>query len=133
MGRYPALRFIRIALRTSGWIVFAVGGMLLALSISALASGGATGPAQMGGALGIAASGILVVSGLITAALGELIGVFVDIEANTRQRAPVVSGPDSGYADTVETEQESFGPNAFAEDDVEAEMVRRELERRGIR
>lgn len=76
--RYPVLRLISIIMRIVGWICLLVG--VITLSRSADSS-------RYAAMEYITIGGAEILAALITIAIGELIKVLIDIEANTRKTA----------------------------------------------
>ncbi|HVB18159.1 MAG TPA: hypothetical protein VNF04_16610 [Stellaceae bacterium] len=95
MEKYPALRTVAGFLKVVGWLSFGLGVVCVFIGILIIL-GNSTDSFPTVRGFGLMMSGaILGLFGLMVAANGELIGVFIDIEANTR-KSPIV-----GIADTV--------------------------------
>jgi ribosomal protein L32 len=89
MDKYPALKTVSVLLKIFGWAVLVFGGILLCVGILLLANGNneqslVAGMSGTVGVLTIGAGVVLAVMGLLTVAAGELAGVLIDIEFNTR-------------------------------------------------
>jgi transposase-like protein len=101
--KYLALRIISVLLKIAGVFLFIVGGIGLLMSLG-IANFAQTFPGTyrifLGSFYGILWALPFGVFGLLAYAFGDLISVFIDIEANTRilsdQRAGVISLPVEG-------------------------------------
>ena len=100
MNKYTALRFISALLKFFGWCVFVLGAITFVIGFVSLAGMShesdaiSLGFSGAGGIMGVTIGVSVMIFGLISVAFGEIIRVFMDIEANTRLVAKDTSAVD---------------------------------------
>jgi len=92
--RFPILSFVSMCLKIFGWL-FVVFGLLYAVAAGMIEPIKPGHRFDITDAIDIAAGLGIVISGLITAAFGEIIGVLFAIEDNTRQAYDAIRGNKS--------------------------------------
>jgi hypothetical protein len=91
MHKYPALSSLSSLARVIGWIAVAVAGIMALIGLVEISSGlnqNNNNPfAVYSGVVLLSTGGSLFILGLILVLIGEVIHVFIDIEANTAETA----------------------------------------------
>jgi len=88
-NRFPILSFVSMLLKFFGWL-FVVIGILYAVGKGIIVPMNSGGHFDLGDLLSISTGFGLTISGLIIAAIGEIIGVLFAIEENTRRACNAV-------------------------------------------